>query len=356
MPGNKFIVVIFSLLLFLNLSEKSFSANFLASWQVKNRFQVGAELDDNIYESRFEPQSEPSLRLLFQSNGKRQWSNLIANFRVTGGYQAYKTETREDKFTNECQLSSEMRFYKAVYFGFNFQWRSKIFIFEPIDYAFLSSNFYTRVELPLQVSLFLFYQPQSLNYRASMFYDFHGAEIGVALSKNFSRHLLLEANLSRNQLNYKREIYKLTAPNQLFYLNEKQRDELLVFSLQASYLSFFLAKFGYFYEDNASNNFGFSYQKHNWVLNFSKKFFSHYLVQFYLTFQNKKYNDLFGPFFQMQLDTEKEDNNFFIFDISRSLTAKSSVFLRLGYYNNESPFRSEYYQKRLITSGIEIRF
>ncbi|GEM_PF-1714539 len=356
MHEKKIVTLIFCITILVFLPEEIVPGNILTGWHVKNRFQVGAEIDDNIYESRYDPISEPSLRFLLQTSGNKQFSRLNFSFRITGGYQGYEKQAREDKFTGESQFSSELKLNNAVFAGINFQWRTKFFIYEPIDYSLLTSNFYTRFVLPLQTALFIFYRPHSLNYRASTFYDFQGTELGLALSKNISRHLVLEASLSQNQLKYQRNIYKLGAPNQLIYQNEQQLDNLSLFSFQASYLSFFLVKLGYFYEDNQSNNFGFSYQKHYWGFNTSKKFFSHYLIQFYLTFQNKKYKDQFGPFFQMQLDTEQEENNCFIIDISRSFTSNISIFLRYGYYKNESPFRSEFYQKQLITSGLEIRF
>jgi hypothetical protein len=356
MHEKKIVILILGVTILVCLTETVVSGNKLTGWHIKNRFQAGAEIDDNIYESRYELVSEPSLRFLLQSCGNKQFSRLNFNFRITGGYQGYEKQAREDKFTGESQFSSELRLNKTFFCGINFQWRTKFFIYEPIDYSLLTSNFYTRFALPFQTSLFIFYRPHSLNYRASTFYDFQGTELGLVLSKNISRHLALEANFSQNQLKYQRNIYKISLPNQLIYQDEKQLDNLSLFSFQASYLSFLLVKLGYFYEVNKSNNFGFSYQKQYWVFNFSKKFFSDYLIQFYLTFQNKNYNDQFGPFFQMQLDTEQEENNFFIVDISRTFTSNTSIFLRYGYYKNESPFRSEYYQKQLITTGLEIRF
>lgn len=356
MPGKKIAIIIWSITILSFFTEDVYTRNILTAWQVKNRFQAGAEMDNNIYESRDYPVSEPSLRLLFQSCGNRQFSNLNINFRITGGYQAYKKQTQEDKFTGESQLSSELRLMKSVFCGINFQWRTKFFIYEPIDYSLLTSNFYTRFALPFQSALFIFYRPHLLNYKASTFYDFQGTEFGLALSKNITRRLVMDANFIQNQLKFQREIYKLKSANELIYQNAKQVDDLHFFSLQASYLSHFLVKFGYFYEKSTSNNFGFSYQKQYWIFNFSKKFFSRYFIQFYLSLQNKNYHDQFGPFFQMQLDTEKEENNFFIVDISRSISSTASLFFRFGYYKNESPFRSEYYQKRLITSGIDIRF
>ena len=92
------------------------------------------------------------------------------------------------------------------------------------------------------------------------------------------------------------------------------------------------------------------------MISFSKKISASLLIRFYAMLQQKSYIEPFYTNVPLELDTEKIDSNFLIVDLSRTLIGDSAVFIRYAWYKNESLYRSIYYQKNLLTSGLEYRF
>jgi hypothetical protein len=71
--------------------------------------------------------------------------------------------------------------------------------------------------------------------------------------------------------------------------------------------------------------------------------------------QHKRYRKELPPIYLIDLDTEREQSNFVVVDLSRDLTAVISLVARAAFYDNESTVRSLFYQKTLYFAGFELR-
>ena len=81
-----------------------------------------------------------------------------------------------------------------------------------------------------------------------------------------------------------------------------------------------------------------------------------FFVRGYMTWQKKNYRDTLLPFLPIELDTEQEENNFYVLDLSRDLWPEITAVVRWAWYKNESPWANLYYKKTLLQTFLEWRF
>ena len=349
--GFKPTLLLFSLILLFPVH------GFSAKWQSKNRIQIGCELDNNIYEARENLAREPSLRLLFQSHWKRRTPDFYLNFCGAVGYQNYSADAREDKITDEWKLRLERRLARRFTVGIDGWARLKHFLYDSIDYHLAAANCYLRTSLPRNWAVVVAVQPQVQDYWASTNHDYQGLEINFSLLKIFSRQFTAELTATRTNLSFNRDAYWQSAvADSLVLRGTNQADRIGRVALNIRYYRKFLISGGYFYESYLSNNYGLSYNSHRWICSVSKKLNRRLLLRIYSMVQKKNYQESLEPVTQLQLDPEKNESNFFIADISHSITPATSLFLRLTWYNNESLFRTQYYKKQTVLIGFEHRF
>jgi len=136
----------------------------------------------------------------------------------------------------------------------------------------------------------------------------------------------------------------------------KQEDDVLGLKLTLNYTKSMLLNFSYIYENNDSNSFGYSYTKHQFVLIFGLPFANSFWLRGYGAIQIKRYDEKSLPVFPTDADTEREESNFIILDLSKDLSPNFSALLRFAFYNNESTIRSRFYNKLLLTGGFDFRF
>lgn len=324
-----------------------------AQWQSKNRIQIGCELDNNIYETQTNRESEPSLRLLLQSQWERRARYANLTFSGVIGYQGYATAAREDKITDEWQLRIERRLGRRFVAGIDGWARLKHFLYDSIDYHSAAAIFFTRISLPRYWMLALSLQPQVLDYWNSSNYDQRGLELTLAVHKSFSRRLNLEISASHAQQNFDRPAF---IADSLISRGQSQSDQIQRLALNVRYLRGFFVSGGYFLENCQSNNYGLSYASQRWLASFSKKISPNLLLRLSTMFQKKRYRESLAVLAPLQPDSERNESNFFIADLSYSVASETALFFRLGWHRNESLFRSRYYQKQTFMAGLESRF
>jgi len=346
-----FSFMVISILLGTDLSAQS------SSWDIKNRLQCGMEYDSNIRESRTASQAEPSLRMLFQTRGERKSAQFHIGFDYSAGYQAYAPQAKEDKLINEGNLRLERKIAKRLIIGVDSWGRLKLFLYNAIDYFMITSRLYSRIDLPHDAEFHFYIRPQLLDYRRSSYFDFNGYEYGLTVNKNLSRQFSVEFGLVFNKLTFDRQaIDRPLAENFILVLEENQLDKIQRYFIKLQYVRRIYASIGYFAEQDVSNSYGFSFQNQWIMLSLSKKLSPEILLRLYAMMQKKKYRETYGSFIPLELDSEREDSNFIICDLSRTLLENLSMFLRLALFHNESPYRSQYYQKHVVTLGLDYRF
>ena len=110
------------------------------------------------------------------------------------------------------------------------------------------------------------------------------------------------------------------------------------------------------YQKIQSNNYGYAYTCPRLRCILAKSFKWDLTVRFYWSLYLKDYSDDLKPILQVFPDSENEENSFTVVDLSKDLRNQLSVHVRLGWYQNESPFRDLYYQKQLLSMGLTKRF
>jgi len=328
-------------------------------WHFRNRFQAGLEWDDNFQERQTGTETAIGGRLLVQSRGEKRGNGYLFSYHYTGAFQGYAPHLREDKLINEGKMRFDFHLFKGISGGIEGWGRHKNFIYEPIDYYLISSTASLRALIGWNLTVRVSLQPQQLNYAVNDYYDYTGLETGIALTKNFSRKLSLELGWRHLCLEFNRTAQQGVQPfpeRHFFSFAQNQADKIQKYSLQFLYAGQWFCSLSYLYEYNQSNSSGFSYRNHWLIASLSKKISASLLLRFYAMLQQKNYTEPFYTNVPLELDTEKIDSNFFIVDLSRTLTGGAAVFMRYAWYKNESLYRSIYYQKNLLTTGLEYRF
>jgi hypothetical protein len=106
---------------------------------------------------------------------------------------------------------------------------------------------------------------------------------------------------------------------------------------------------------NRSNSFGYDYTRFraSGLLGFRPA--KNWLLRAAGTLQRKRYRDDLARLNIRDLDTEREQSNFLVFDISRDFSAEISLLARAAIYNNESTVPGVFYRKMLYFTGLEVR-
>ena len=112
----------------------------------------------------------------------------------------------------------------------------------------------------------------------------------------------------------------------------------------------------YMYTDNRSNSYGFGYTRHRLQALFGARLPSDFLLRIFAALQQKKYTDDLDPFFPLELDTEREESNFAVVDLSHRLFTSVNGIVRFAWYDNESPIRTLYYNKFSVSFSLEYAF
>lgn len=326
-------------------------------WLFKNRLQIGLESDDNIRESRYDPIGSHSFKAMFHTKGSQRTSRLQMMFHFMGGYQAYPEYAEENKLLNEAKGNLGYQVSQTIVIGADIYAKLKFYVNKPWDYATATSNFWLLINFPARMSMRMCVGIYGLDYASYNFYDFEGQESRLMITKNFTRYSMLRLQIAYNEAQFKRDAfdYQMT-PFQPISLQKKQLDKLATASLDFQYCHKFLLTLSYIFQNNLSNSYGFTYQQHRIQLLYSQTLFWSILLRCSGTYQKKDYRDPLSPFIPIELDTEREESSFFVFDLSKNIVSNLALIFRFAVYHNESHLRAFYYQKQLVMLGFEYRF
>ncbi len=132
--------------LFLAISYTLAPAQSL--WQFTNRLQIGAEHDDNIYESSGRPTTALSGRLLFRSRADRSWQKTQLVFAYSGGLQTYPGHADENKLANELTADLRWKANRWCEISGSLQGTVKIYFNGPFDFGTSQSALNVTLQLP----------------------------------------------------------------------------------------------------------------------------------------------------------------------------------------------------------------
>jgi len=327
-----------------------------ASLQVNSRLQAGWEQDDNVFESLRRPVASSSFRLLYDGRGRLRGGRLAAQLGYQGGLQIYQQAERENKLINDLRLDLTLRLNDRLQLGGQGYARLKLFLNRPDDYALGRWQIFLQGRAPAGVTVRAGYAEEAMDYATTDFYSYYSPGFFLSLQRGLGGGWTISPQLTRSSQRFQRNAFTSSAAHNFLAEAHRQKDDLLSAGLGVDWVhSSLLISLLYRYERNTSNSYGYSYDRQAATLSFVKNFIGFYL-RGYGGWQKKNYLDDLLPFYPLQLDTEREENNFLILDLSREVTSFMTVLLRAAWYRNESPWASLYYQKRLLSLGAEFKF
>ena len=325
-------------------------------WRIKNRLQTSYEFDDNIRENTTDSlkKNDSSLRFLFHARASRSGANTRLTFSYQGGLQSYFHHSIENKLINEVQFSGQYRLNKAAA-GVRGSGRLKIYLNHTLDYS--TGSFELFFKLPPVLNFFNEFaiNTAGLEYQNFPGFNYSEKQLKWTISKKLSSGLTGVLELSGKSIDYHRNII-ITIEDSTDFPDIQQKDDNYKFQFKLNYTKLFLVNFNYSFQHNDSNSPGYNYTRHQFVLIVGVPLSSKTWLRGYAAAQIKIYPEEVLPIFPTDVDTEREESNFFVLDISRDLSPSLSALLRFAYYNNESVIRSRFYRKAILTAGFDFRF
>ena len=215
---------------------------------------------------------------------------------------------------------------------------------------FTSKNLYgsTSLTLGYRYSFFDYETYHSFNYRA------HSPRIRV--SRRLRARLVGSLEYSFTRRCYRRLISAPDGNGGLVQLDQRQRDNLYQLDMGLNYGRGFVLNIIYTLQRNSSNNFGFSYWNNRFSLIFGKRLPQEVFLNAYLFFELRRYRDKTEVPILVEVITEENDNNGWVFKLSRPLVPSLEASLTYSYYRNQSSIRNLNFHKSLLNVGLTHRF
>lgn len=348
-----------SLLLFLCFCRNQTSiAQNKSKWRIKNRLQVVYEFDNNIREvpQPLDRTEDSSLRFLFHSQAVRNSPKLRLVFGYRGGLQPYFENAIENKLINEFNFSAAFKLDKVV-LGTRGAGRLKNYLNDVLDYATGSAELFFQFPAIARFGNEIAVTGSNVNYQNFSTFDYSEWQFKWKLWRKLSPRLTWSLEFAGKQISYIRTILETDIGQSVLpFVDVELDDHNYILKTQLNYSKSFLVNLSYTFQHNDSKIAQYTYYKHQFTLVFGFPLRDSVWLRGYGAAQFKDYRDDAFDFFPIDIDTEKEQSNFFVLDLSKDLNPGLTALVRLAYYNNESIERGRFYRKTLLTLGFDYRF
>ena len=353
---NTFRIISILLLNLVYICFDAYCQDSKTEWRLKNRVQLGFEQDNNVEESLTNAESAKALKLHYHSQVNRRWRRASLQLTYQGGYQVYWEYTSENKMINEIAGRFSYQLSPRLAMGVDTWGRIKLFLNRDPRYGIGTVGAFINVYLPGRISCQVTGRAEGLDYATTDHHDYYGQGVFIRFGKRFLPALTVSPEIGFQSFNFNRQAFDFQSQNNWRPLPETQSDHNLRFgcTIDGSWQGYII-NVSYFYEKYNSNSYGFNFDRHRLNIVAAKKLFG-VLLRVYANLQRKSYTDDLLPFYPLEIDTEKEESNFLVTDISRELVPSIVLLVRLAWYENESPWPNLYYSKRLANLGFEFRF
>jgi hypothetical protein len=322
-------------------------------WRTHHRLQVGYEHDSNVLEAISHEKGADNLRLLLDLKAQRRGLSLA----YQGGYQLYPGYAAENKLANEFSVGVQHRIATNVDIGVQVWARLKIFLSGDQDLARGYWQPYIQWTLNDHSSLRTGFRQDGLDYARSDYFDYDSPGFFLQWRQRLATHWTVVPTISFNQNRFQRTAQQLLGSSAGLVMEAvRQEDDVTTAALYNEWLwRSLLLSVNYTWQQNRSNSYGYNYDRHGVTLMFTEQMGTFFL-RGYMTWQKKNYRDALLPFLPIELDTEQEENNFYVLDVSRDLWPDITAVVRWAWYKNESPWANLYYKKTLVQTFLEWRF
>ncbi|MBC7187462.1 MAG: hypothetical protein H5U38_10545 [Calditrichaeota bacterium] len=326
-------------------------------WLSSTRLQLALEEDNNIKESPAQPQGAPSLRLLLDCRAQGQGRRMAGDFSLELGYQGYWQHPEENKAVGELTAGGSWFAGQRWSLGGRGSLRLKTFLNGGLTYLVSTLTGYAKTRLPLETSLTASLSCESLDYSGSSEYDSQGWGAELVLSRPLAEWLRVAATMSEHQWSLDRPAYSYDrATDRWSALPDRQRDRCIQGGARLEVHRKGQWAVAYLLERTSSNSYGYGFLRHKVSFLGGVRLPEALLLRLYGVLQRKRYAEEVRPVVPMGLDTEREQSNVLIVDLSRPLSDRMTAILRLAWYDNESLVRGWYYRKSTASLSLERRF
>jgi len=327
-----------------------------STWQLSSRLQFGGEHDDNIFESSARPTSAYSGRMLFSSRADRDWRRTQLSFAYSGGVQTYVSHADENKLTNEASAEARWNLNSWCQLRGAFNGTLKVYFNGPNDFGTTQSALHIALQLPQQWSLRLSASSSRLDYAESDDFDYLGRALSATVRRPLTDWLIVEGGVELARLNFLRYAFDAAPDGIWFIAEDKQKDSQTVVHTRFIIGRRFLVSLSGDWQRNSSNSVGYDYERWRFSMIAAFRLSPRWLLRVAALRQNKDYLEDLMPVVPIELDTERNESNFIVADVSYDVTSQLGVLLRTAYYDNEAAIRGFFYQKTVLFTGVEYRF
>lgn len=326
-------------------------------WRLAHRLQGGWEYDSNIYETSAQRTTSGSPRFLLSTRGDRRNERWQIQYAYAAVLQNYPGHGDENKLSHDLGGQVAVRLWRWLQLSSKANGTLKLYLENTADYATTLGNLTAGLSLPHKLLADLSIETGQLDYAQTGIYDFdftfRGAELAVR--RPLTPSSMLEAMLNRRVVRYERRARAYGPSQQLEDKTELQRDVLTTFRAAMTYGRKLVTQVAVEAQINRSNSFGYDFTRFraSGLLGFRPA--RNWLLRAAGTLQRKRYRDDLARLNILDLDTEREQSNFLVVDISRDFSAEISLLARVAVYNNESTVPGVFYRKMLYFTGLEVR-
>jgi hypothetical protein len=339
-----------------NWPQDSSAANAERSrWNLAHRLQGGWEYDSNIYESPSRRAASGSARFLLSTRGDRRANRWHVLYNYAAALQTYPGYGNENKLSHDVQGKAGARINSWLHLSAKAGATLKFYLENAADYGATSGNMAASFLLPHNLIAELSGETGQLDYAATDLYDFTFKGGEVTLRRRWSANGVIELMLNRRTLLYQRRAFEYNQRQGLLAKNIPQRDALTTMRAAVTHGRKIVAQVAIEAQINRSNSFGYDFSRFrlSGLLGFRPA--RNWMLRAAGLLQNKRYRDDLARLNLRDLDTEREQSNFLVVDLSRDLSPEISLVTRAAFYDNESIVPGRFYQKTLLFLGLEIR-
>jgi hypothetical protein len=324
-------------------------------WNLLHRFQGGWEYDSNIYESGSQ-QASGSARFLLNTAGDYRSMRLQMHYNYAAALQTYPGFGDENKLSHDLSGQIGVRIKPWLHISSKANAALKFYLEENLaNYGATSGHLTASFFLPHSFAVDLSGETGQLDYALTDAYDFTFNGVELALRRRLSASSAIELTCNRRELRYQRRAFEYSSVEGLFPKTIAQRDALTTGRAAMTYGRKIVAQIALEAQSNRSNSFGYDYNRFRVSALLGFRPAPRWMLRAAGLLQNKRYRDDLLRLNLRDLDTEREQSNFLVVDLSRDFSAAVSLVTRAAFYDNESTVPGVFYRKTLFFAGVEIR-
>ena len=328
-------------------------------WQCRTDFSLIS--DSNVLESIDQPRTDQSARLMLDMQAEPRLSrNQILTLQYLGGIEGFQQYGDENRAIQHGTLLYLYKPLKSIAIGTQIQARWRSFFQVTRGYRWSSAELFLRFYLPYGFRIKLHTSLSQINHARASEFNYRSRNDGVMVSWSGSPRFQIFSRYLTDLRKFRSPAYALESPvpQDVVFLpkNEKHEDLHWEFAAGLEWLSWLLLRLEIGFERQASNSYGYDFERPGFELMIVKSLPWHLVLRGYAHYQNKDYLDDLTSLVQIHPDTETEENRYLLFDLIRDLNQNTSIRFRVGRYQNESPLRDLYYEKTLFSFGISQSF